>query len=70
VDGDCNWSFSRLFHNSSTNICFYFITNAVKTIEAKATVHGDPKTKIVLVQTQASEAAIKSAIITAGYQVN
>lgn len=50
--------------------CVNNITNAVKTIDANATVQGDPKTKIVLVETQASEAAIKSAITTAGYQVN
>jgi copper chaperone len=50
--------------------CVSNITNAVKTIDANATVQGDPKTKIVLVETQASEAAIKSAITTAGYQVN
>jgi copper chaperone len=50
--------------------CVNNITNAVKAIDANATVQGDPKTKIVLVETEASEAAIKSAIITVGYQVN
>jgi copper chaperone len=50
--------------------CVSNITNAVKAIDANAKVQGDPKTKIVLVETQAAEAAIKNAIITAGYQVN
>lgn len=50
--------------------CVNTITNAIKTVDASATVQGDPKTKIVLVETQVSEAAIKIAITTAGYQVN
>lgn len=50
--------------------CVSVITNAIKTVDASANVQGDPKTKIVLVETQASEAAIKSAITSAGYQVN
>jgi copper chaperone len=50
--------------------CVNNITNAVKTIDANATVQGDPKTKIVLVETQASEAAIKNVITSAGYQVS
>jgi copper chaperone len=42
--------------------CVNNITNAIKTIDANATIQGDPKTKIVLVETQASEVAVKTAI--------
>ena len=49
--------------------CVNTITKAIRTVDAKATVQGDPKTKIVLVETQASEAAIKDVITAAGYQV-
>jgi copper chaperone len=50
--------------------CVSTITYAIKTIDANASIHGDPKTKIVLVETQSSEVAIKNAITAAGYQVN
>jgi copper chaperone len=50
--------------------CVSTITYAVKTVDANASIHGDPKTKIVLVETESPEAAIKSAITAAGYQVN
>jgi copper chaperone len=50
--------------------CVNNITNAVKTIDANATVQGDPITKIVLLETQASETAIKNVITSAGYQVS
>jgi copper chaperone len=50
--------------------CVNAITDAVKTVDANATVQGDPKTKIVLVETKASEAAIKNVITSAGYQVS
>ncbi len=49
--------------------CVNTITKAIRTVDAKATVQGDPKTKIVSVVTQASEAAIKNVITAAGYQV-
>lgn len=49
--------------------CADTITKAVKTIDADATVQADPKTKVVNVETQASEAAIKDAIAAAGYPV-
>lgn len=47
--------------------CLNTITNAIRTVDAKATVHGDPKTKTVLVETQAAESAIKTAIAQVGY---
>ena len=50
--------------------CVSTITNAIKTVDANAYIHGDPKTKIVLVETESPEVAIKSAITAAGYQVN
>jgi len=49
--------------------CVNTITQAIRTVDAKATVQGDPKTKTVSVETQASEAAIKDVITAAGYQV-
>ncbi len=47
--------------------CVNNITKAVRTVDVNALVQGDPKTKTVLVETQASEAAIKAAIAQAGY---
>ena len=44
--------------------CVNAITNAIKTVDANAAVQGDPKTKIVLVETESSESAIKKAIAT------
>jgi copper chaperone len=50
--------------------CVSTITNAIKTVDANASIHGDPKTKIVLVETESSEVAIKSAVMAAGYPVD
>ena len=47
--------------------CVSTITNAIKTVDTNATVHGDPKTKIVLVETESSESDIKKAIAQVGY---
>jgi len=47
--------------------CVSTITYAIKTVDANASIHGDPKTKIVLVETESSESAIKKAIAQAGY---
>ncbi len=47
--------------------CANNITNAVKAIDANANVEADPKTKLVNVDTQASETAIKQALVAAGY---
>jgi|JI8StandDraft_2_1071088.scaffolds.fasta_scaffold733821_1 copper chaperone len=50
--------------------CIRNITYAIKTVDANASILGDPKTKIVLVETQSPEVAIKSAITAAGYPVD
>ncbi|MDP5017307.1 heavy-metal-associated domain-containing protein [Anabaena sp. UHCC 0187] len=47
--------------------CANNITNAVKAVDANAIVEADPQTKFVNVETQASESAIKEALIAAGY---
>lgn len=47
--------------------CFENITKAIRTVDATAVVQADPKTKIVLVETQASETSIKAVIIQASY---
>ena len=47
--------------------CASNITKAVIAIDANAIVEADPKTKFVNVETQASETAIKEALIAAGY---
>jgi copper chaperone len=50
--------------------CVNAISNAVKTVDANAIVQGDPKTKIVLVETQATETAIRAALAKVGYAVS
>lgn len=47
--------------------CANNITNVVKAVDANANVEADPKTKLVNVDTQASETAIKEALVAAGY---
>jgi copper chaperone len=47
--------------------CANNITNAVKAIDANAIVDANPQTKLVNVETQVTEAAIKQALIAAGY---
>lgn len=49
--------------------CVSTITKAIRTVDANAIVQGDPKTKLVSVETQAPEAAIKEVITAAGYPV-
>lgn len=55
--------------NMACSACGDTITKAVKTVDPNATVQADPKTKIVLVDTNADETVIKEAITTAGYSV-
>ncbi|WP_055076491.1 heavy-metal-associated domain-containing protein [Pseudanabaena sp. 'Roaring Creek'] len=50
--------------------CVSTITKAIKTVDANASIQGDLKNKIVLVETEFPEVAIKNAITAAGYQVN
>lgn len=47
--------------------CVNTITKAIKTVDPDATVQAEPKTKLVSIETQASETKIKEAIATAGY---
>lgn len=49
--------------------CVDTITQAVKQVDASAAIAADPKTKVVQVDTQASEVAVKQAIEAAGYPV-
>lgn len=47
--------------------CVDTVTKAVKSVDPTAQVEADPKTKLVRVETQQSETAIKAAIANAGY---
>jgi len=47
--------------------CVNAITKAIRKVDANAIVQGDPKTKLVSVETQAPETAIKAAIAQVGY---
>lgn len=50
--------------------CAETITKAVQTVDPAAIVNADPKTKVVQVETAASDQAVKEAIAAAGYPVN
>ncbi len=47
--------------------CVNTVTQAIKSVDANATIEADPKTKIVKVQSQQSEEKIKEIIAEAGY---
>ncbi len=47
--------------------CVATVTKAVQSVDATAKVEADTKTKMVRIETQQSEAAIKKAIADAGY---
>jgi copper chaperone len=47
--------------------CVSTITQAVHTVDAHAIVRADPQTKMVSVETKASDTAIKEAIAKVGY---
>jgi copper chaperone len=55
--------------NMACSACGANIVKAIKSIDAAATVQTDPKTKLVSIETLASEIAIKEAISNAGYLV-
>lgn len=55
--------------NMACSACGDTITEAIKAIDPAATVQADPKTKLVNIETQASETDIKQAITAAGYTV-
>ncbi|QIR36172.1 heavy-metal-associated domain-containing protein [Tolypothrix sp. PCC 7910] len=53
--------------NMACSACANNITNALKAVDANANIQADPKTKLVSIETQASETAIKEALAAAGY---
>ena len=53
--------------NMACGDCAKTITQAVIDIDPKASVKADPKTKQVIVNTQASESEVKKTIAAAGY---
>ncbi|MFH7241436.1 MAG: heavy-metal-associated domain-containing protein [Spirulina sp.] len=55
--------------NLACSACVETVTKAVQAVDATAQVNADPKTKQVNVTTESPEAAIKQAIIDAGYTV-
>ena len=55
--------------NMACSACGEAITKAIKAVDPTATVQTDPKTKLVNIETQASQAAVKEAITAAGYSV-
>lgn len=56
--------------NMACSACGDTITKAVKALDPGAIVEADPKTKLVKIDTQASEEAVKNAIVTAGYTIS
>jgi copper chaperone len=55
--------------NMACSACGDTITQAIRALDPNAKVNADPKTKLVDVETQASETDIKAAITSAGYTV-
>lgn len=55
--------------NMACSACSDTITQAVQAIDPTATVQADPKTKLVVIETQTPEPALKAAIVAAGYSV-
>ncbi len=55
--------------NMACAACATTIANAVKAIDPTATIEANPKTKLVKVETQQSETAVKNAIAASGYTV-
>ena len=55
--------------NMACGSCAKAITKAIQSVDQKASVEADPKTKQVAVETDTSESAIRDAIKNAGYAV-
>lgn len=53
--------------NMACDVCAKNITNAVKELDTKATVTANPKTKLVDIETETAETAIREALEKAGY---
>ena len=51
------------------SVCVGTVTNAIQAIDTTAQIKADPTTKQVEVATNASEAAVKQAIVEAGYTI-
>lgn len=49
--------------------CAAAIARAVQEVDPAATVHGDPATKQVTIETQAAEGVIREAIEAAGFPI-
>ena len=49
--------------------CVDAVTDAIKSVDSSANVEGDPKTKIINVQTQQPEDKIRKVLADAGYPV-
>lgn len=62
-------AFELTVPNMACSACGETITKAIKAVDPAATIQADPKTKLVNIETQASETAIKQAITDAGYTV-
>ncbi len=56
--------------NLACSACVDTVTKAIQAIDTTAQVKADPATKQVEVTTNTSEAAIKQAIVDAGYSVS
>lgn len=55
--------------NMACSACGQTIAKAIKAIDCTAIIKTDPKTKLVSINAQVSEAAVKQAINDAGYSV-
>jgi copper chaperone len=55
--------------NMACSACVTTINNAIIAIDPTAKVEADSKTKLVNIETQQSEPAVKQAIAAAGYTV-
>ena len=53
--------------NMACGACAKTITQAVVDIDPKASVRADPKTKQVIVESNADESSVREAISAAGY---
>lgn len=56
--------------NMACSACVTTINEAITAIDPTAKVEADSKTKLVNIETQQSEAAVKQAIAAAGYPVD
>lgn len=52
------------------SVCAEAISKAVQAIDPSAQITADPKTKLVVVETQALEDQVKDAIEAAGYPID